>query len=455
MQYREPAPTARHPALPPAGAQDSGRGARIPFSLIGVKGRRSRAMRRDRTRFLPITAAGAAAVTILAACGSGGGGGSSSSTPSNKKPITIGVSVSLTGDFSADGQAFQRGYNLWASDVNKAGGILGRQVKFIYLDDKSDPTQGSTSDQQLISTDHVDMLFGPFSSLITGPTATVAARYGYAMIEGAGGAPAVFDTPANKAKHNVFDVSYPIVSQFDVLTQWIKSLPAGQKPTTAAYPVVDNPFTIPPVERSKAVLEADGIKTVYSKVIPAETPNFKSVADQVAASGAQIVLLGSVDVPTVDAFMTAFQQQHYNPKIMAATAGPDQGAAFLKAVGKDNATGIMTPNGWFGGYDNAQSKKMVQEYIAKYGGTPSDINSDVAEGYGVGQVAAQAVHATGGTDQAKIIKYLHSGVTLSSVQGPVQFNSLGMNIKPVVFVFQWQSGNYAQVLPEGAPGSVP
>jgi hypothetical protein len=37
--------------------------------------------------------------------------------------------------------------------------------------------------------------------------------------------------------------------------------------------------------------------------------------------------------------MKAFQQQHYNPKILAATAGPDQGAAFLKAVGKANATG--------------------------------------------------------------------------------------------------------------------
>jgi branched-chain amino acid transport system substrate-binding protein len=409
-------------------------------------------MRPHRARFLPLAAAAAAAAaTILAACSSGS---SSTTSASSSKPILIGASVSLTGDFSADGQAFQRGYNLWASDVNRAGGLMGRKVKMIYLDDKSDPTQGSTNVQQLISVKHVDLLFGPFSSLITGPTATVAARYGYAMIEGAGGAPAVFNTPSNKAKHNVFDVSYPIVSQFDVLTNWIKSLPAGQKPTTAAYPVVDNPFTIPPVERSKAVLEADGIKTVYSKVIPEEAPNLKSVADQVAASHAQIVMLGSVDVPTVNAFMTALQQQHYNPKIMAATAGPDQGAAFLKAVGKANATGIMTPNGWFGGYDNTQSKKMVQEYIAKYGGSPSEINSDVAEGYGVGQVAAQAVRATGGTDQAKIIKYLHSGVTLSSVQGPVQFNSLGMNIKPVVFVFQWQSGNYAQVLPEGAPGSV-
>jgi branched-chain amino acid transport system substrate-binding protein len=396
-------------------------------------------------------AAVTAAAAILAACSSGGG--TSTTSASNSKPIVIGASVSLTGDFSADGQAFQRGYNLWAADVNKAGGIMGRKVKLIFLDDKSDPTQGSTNVQQLISSDHVDLLFGPFSSLITGPTATVAARYGYAMIEGAGGAPAVFNTPSNKAKHNVFDVSYPIVDQYDPLTNWIKSLPADQRPKTAAYPIVDNPFTIPPEQRAQHQLEGVGVKTVYSKVLPAELPNAKSVADQVAATGAQAVFLGTVDVPTVAAFLKAFQQQHYNPKIVAATAGPDQGAAFLKAVGKSNATGVMTANGWYGGYDNPQSKQMVQEYIAKYGGSPSDINSDVAEAYGVGQVAAQAVKATGGTDQAKIISYLHSGVTLDSVQGPVQFDSLGMNMKPVVFVFQWQNGTYAQVLPVGAPGS--
>jgi branched-chain amino acid transport system substrate-binding protein len=410
-------------------------------------------MRLKRARFLPIAAASATAAIILAACSSSGSGGGTSASPSSTKPIVIGASVSLTGDFSADGQAFQRGYNLWASDVNASGGLLGRKVKLIFLDDKSDPTQGSTNVQQLISSDHVDLLFGPFSSLITAPTSTVAARYGYAMIEGAGGAPAVFNTPSNQAKHNVFDVSYPIVDQYDPLTTWIKSLPAAQRPKTAAYPIVDNPFTIPPEQRAQRQLESVGVKTVYSKVLPAELPNANSIADQVAATGAQAVLLGTVDVPTVAAFMKAFQQQHYNPKILAATAGPDQGAAFLKAVGRANATGVMTANGWYGGYDNPQSKKMVQEYIAKYGGTPSDINSDVAEGYGVGQVAAQAVKATGGTDQAKIISYLHSGVTLSSVQGPVQFNSLGMNMKPVVFVFQWQDGNYAQVLPVGAPGS--
>jgi ABC-type branched-subunit amino acid transport system substrate-binding protein len=68
---------------------------------------------------------------------------------------------------------------------------------------------------------------------------------------------------------------------------------------------------------------------------------------------------------------------------------------------------------------------------------------------------AQAVLATGGTDNAKIISYLHSGVTLNSVQGPVKFDSLGQNGAAASFVFQWQHGNFKQVLPAGASGSVP
>jgi len=151
--------------------------------------------------------------------------------------------------------------------------------------------------------------------------------------------------------------------------------------------------------------------------------------------------------------MQAFQQQHYNPKLFFATSGPDQGAAFTKAVGVKNANGVLASGSWFGGFDNAQSKVMVREYIAKYGGTASDINADVAEAYGVGQVAALAIKATGGTVQAKIIHYLHSGVTFPTVQGPVEFNSLGMNTNPTVLVFQWQNANFNQVLPVGVPGS--
>ncbi|HEY2491101.1 MAG TPA: ABC transporter substrate-binding protein, partial [Streptosporangiaceae bacterium] len=167
-------------------------------------------------------------------------------------------------------------------------------------------------------------------------------------------------------------------------------------------------------------LRALGIKTVYSEVLPAEPSAYKPAADQVAASGAQMVVLGSPGVPSVSAFVQAFQQK-YNPKVFICASGPDQGTAFLSAVGKANATGIMVPNGWYGAYNNPLSNVMVKEYIAKYGGTASAISADVAEAYSVAEVVADAVKATHGTDNKKIIQYLHSGVTLNTVQGAAHF----------------------------------
>jgi branched-chain amino acid transport system substrate-binding protein len=155
--------------------------------------------------------------------------------------------------------------------------------------------------------------------------------------------------------------------------------------------------------------------------------------------------------------MQGFQQQHFTPKMFIAAAGPDQGASFISAVGAGNATGMMVPDGWYGGYKNAESEKMVAEYDAANKTTPSEVNADVAEAYSVGQVVEQAINATGGVNNAAIIKYLHSGVTLQTVQGPVQFNSLGENGAAAAFVFQWQDNGtkFDQVLPTSDSASVP
>ena len=412
-------------------------------------------------RYLALSAAAILSACLVAACSSSGSSSSSAGTtntssPTNTKPILIGASLSLTGDFSADGQAFERGYKLWASDVNSSGGLLGRQVQLKILNDNSSPTQAQTNYSTLFSSAKVDLAFGPFSSLLTTPSASVAARYGYALVEGAGGAPTVFASPANQSAHNIFDVSLPIEDELIPFVNWVASLPPGQRPKTAAYPMADDPFADPPVQLAQQKLQALGVKTVYSKIFPAENASYKPAADQVASTGAQAVLLGSTDVPTVSAFMQAFEQQHYNPKMFICAAGPDQGASFTSAVGKGNATGMMVPNGWYPGYANPASQKMVNEYVAKYGGSPSDVNADVAEAYSVGQVMAQAVTATKGTDNAKIISYLHSGVTLTSVQGPVRFDNFGKNSSAAAFTFQWQQQGTAfkQVLPVSAAGSV-
>jgi branched-chain amino acid transport system substrate-binding protein len=392
---------------------------------------------------------GTACVVLLAAGAMAMFGVSSGSATGS--PVTIGASLSLSGDFSTDGQAFERGYQLWMTDQNKKGGLLGHPIKLDVISDASQPAQVITNYNKLIGSDHDAFVLGPFSTLLTVPASKVAARYGYAFVEGAGGAPAAF---GNGLK-NVFDVSVPVALNLTAFAKWVASLPPSQRPKTAAYPTSNDPFTEPQLPPAQKILEAAGIKTVYSTVFPAEVTDFTPIATQIASKKPDVVVLGSVDVPTVSAFIHTFVQQHYNPKIFIATAGPDQGAAFVKAVGTGNENGIFVPNGWYGGSPNSASMQMVKEYIAKYGGTPSEVNADVAEAYSVGQVLTQAVQATHGFNNAKIIAYLHSSVSFTSVQGPVKFDSKGENTALQATTFQWQNGALVPTLPKGSAGTKP
>jgi branched-chain amino acid transport system substrate-binding protein len=406
-------------------------------------------MRPNGTRFLALTAVACAAAMTVAACSSSS---TTTSGTASKSPIVIGTSLSLTGDFSVDGQAFERGYTLWVQEINKTGGLLGHKVTLKVLNDNSDPTTVATNYTQLISADHAAFVFGPFSTLLTASAAPVAARNHYAFIEGAGGGPLVFSLKLP----NLFAVSPVVADQLIPFANWVASLPASQRPKTAAYPMVTDPFAVPMVQNAQAILQKAGVKTVYSKIFPAENPAYKAGADQIAALKPDMVVIGSPDVPGVQSIMQAFMQQHYNPKILAASAGPDQGAAFLSAIGgAKNATGTMVPNGWYPGFNNAMSHAFVSAYNAKYGGKPADINADAAEAYSVGDTLAAAVNATKSLSNAKVISYLHSGVTVHTVQGPAKFNAIGQNVVAAHYIFQWQNGaTFVQVLPTNAAGSV-
>ncbi|HUH96649.1 MAG TPA: amino acid ABC transporter substrate-binding protein [Anaerolineales bacterium] len=370
--------------------------------------------------------------------------------PTQAPPIKIGISLSLSGDFSADGQAFQQGYQLWADNVNANGGLLGRQVQLDIVSDASSPDQVQTNYQTLITVNKDDLVFGPYSTLLTKPASVVANRYGYAMVEGAGGGPSVFQQGLN----NVFDVSLPVANNLLSFSQYILSLPASQRPTSVAYATEDDPFTQPQVDIVKTAFEQAGVTTASYQVYPAETTDFNPIADKIIASKAQLVVVGTM-MPDIVAFIQRFKQQHYNPQAIVATAGPDQGSQFLQAVGgAQSAEGVMVPNDWYPDANNPGNADMVKAYLAKYGGQASDISADVAEGYAVGQVVAQAVTKNNSLDNAKLIAELHSGDTFDSVQGPVKFDSTGQNTLATAYLFQWQNGSYVTVYPSTATGAV-
>jgi branched-chain amino acid transport system substrate-binding protein len=406
-----------------------------------------------------------AASAAVAACGLSSANATNNllAGPSGQ-PITVGISEPLSGPqqaqgFEADGQACLRGYKLWASDVNSHGGLLGRPVKLIVMNDEGYISSTKYDYNWLIKHDHVDLTLAPFSSLLNAAAAgPVTEKLHYALAAGQAGAPTVYQL----RDHYMFSTNVPVAIQMVPFAKWVISLPPSERPTTAAYPIVNNPFSAPPVEATKAAFEHAGIKTVYKPLITKlgigyndTSPSaLRGDALKVIASGAQVVVLGSVDVPTVSAFMNEFAARNFHPKIFIAAAGPDQGQQFLNAVGTNNAIGAMVPNGWYGGFPNALSHVMVQDYIAKYGGTASEINADVAESYSAGQVLQAAAEATGGTVQPTLATWLHSH-TIQTVLGPVAFSSDGANTqtKTSATIFQWQPGaggtgaSFVQVLP--------
>jgi branched-chain amino acid transport system substrate-binding protein len=379
-----------------------------------------------------------------------GGGGTATTSPSPGTPITIGVSVSLSGDFSSDGPALEKGYDLWAADVNKRGGLLGHQVTMKYVDDTSSTQQVVTNYQNLITSDKVALVFGPYSSLLTKPAATVVDRLGYAFPEPAGGAPSVFAL----GLHSLFFVQPAAIEDNLVsYTNWLLALPADQRPKTAAYATEDDPFTQPQIDKARSILEAAGVTTVSYKVYPAETTDFTPHALKVASSNADAVILGT-QVPDAIAFVKTFITQHYNPKTLIETAGPDQGAEFSGKLGA-NTEGIMVPAGWASGSQAYGNPTFVAEYIAKYGGTAADISADSAEAYSVGQVVDQAATKAGSIDNQKLIDTLHTG-TYQTVQGPMGWDSVGKPQGGVgVFVEQWQNGNAVFVWPATVASAQP
>ncbi len=385
---------------------------------------------------------------MLIGLSSCGGGNTNITALDSQNPITIGISISQTKDFASDGKATLQGYQLWADRINQNGGLLGRPVKLDVLNDSSDPDQTAKNYTTLISQHHVNLIFGPFSSLLTKAAAPVAKKYGYAFLEGSGGAPSVFDPTVvpQDGWNGLFDTSVPVVNNLVTFAYYILSLPQSLRPKTAAYLTSDDPFTFPQVDLARELLTSGGVKTVYNFQFP-EGNDSTPFAEKVVQSRADIAVLGNL-LPDIKTDVQVFKKDHYNPSAIIGTAGPDAGQDFINAVGGVKYTeGIFVPNGWDPQANNFQNAIMVQAYLNQYGGTADQINADVAEAFSVGQVLEQAVNTIKTIDNKKLITYMHSGAVFSTVQGTAQFKPDGENGQAIAYMFQWQAGNFIPVYP--------
>lgn len=370
----------------------------------------------------------------------------SNSTPEGEgsddsSPLVIGASLSLSGDFAELAEPAKKGYELWADTVNEKGGLLGRKVSLKIVDDASNPTQAVTNYQNLITRDRVDLVFGPFSSLLTIPAAGVAKRFDYAFIEPSGGAPQVFDL---KMRNLFFVQPAPIVNSGDAFAEYILSLPADQRPKTGAYPTADNPFTSPIVARIRERLERAGVKTVYSKTYSAETVDLSPVVTRLVEEKPELIVSGTGG-PDAVAEVKGMVQSGWTPKYLFFTGGPNS-PSFPSKIGAANAEGIFSTGDWFPTAKTTGTPDFIKAYTEKHGGKAEDIDSAAAEAFACGQLLELVAERENKVDNKTIIAALHEG-TWPTLVGDLRWDAYGAPQGQNIVV-QWIDGRLTPVYPK-------
>jgi branched-chain amino acid transport system substrate-binding protein len=404
--------------------------------------------RQRRQRTLPKFAAGTAiaagtalALAALTACGSSGSSGQASAASG---PITIGMSLPMTGPVADVSKSGYQGYELWANQVNANGGLLGRQVRLDMLDDGFDPNQTAADYTRLISQDHVNLLLGTFSSLLNAPASAVAARQGMLYVEPSGGAATLFTRGFTDL---FFAQPGTTTSLPDQFVAWIAGLPASQRPATAAYVTQDDPSASPAVTVFRSKLQALGVKTVYYQVYDPNTSNFDSIAATIAVDKPQMIIQGAVADDGAQ-FVRSLQKLNYNPKILFQTNAPTDEAYPTAIGGAANANGVFTAQSWSATASYPGNAAFVSAYTKKFGAPPTE---DAANSYTAGQVLAAAVTAVGSLDQKALASWLHSH-TVSTIVGPLKWDKSG-DPEGSLLLSQWQQGKLQVVAPASAATS--
>jgi branched-chain amino acid transport system substrate-binding protein len=393
-----------------------------------------------RTRWL--APALAAAALVVAGCGGdddggGGGGGDSAS----KAPIKIGASLPLTGEFSEPGKAARQGYQVWQKLINDKGGLQGRKVEIVIRDDASDQNTVVADYNALISREKVDLLLGTFSSLLNIPASTVAERNRMVYVEPAGGAPEIFD---RGYKYLFFAQQATADHQGDLFADYILKLPADQRPKTAAYPSLDDPFALPVLNGIREKFEKAGIRTVYRTTYASENTNFDAIASRVRAADPDVLMHGATFADGVG-FARALDKVGFTPDYFFQTSAPSFADQYSKGVGVKNTEGTFYAVSWTAEAKTPGNDEFLRVHRELFG--PGEPAEDAADAFAAAQVLEAAVNAVGGIDdQLKLANWIREN-EVETILGKLRWDETGAP-QGEFLIGQWQNGKSEIVLPE-------
>jgi branched-chain amino acid transport system substrate-binding protein len=359
--------------------------------------------------------------------------------------ILIGAPLPLTGPLSPEGSKLQRGYDLWAEEVNKAGGVqVGKSkmpVKIIYYDYQSNTPRAVQLAEKLVTDDKVHFMFSPFGSGATKAASAISEKYGVPTLAPTASSIEVFD----QGYKNLFGTFTPN----DTLTEPMADLVKAGAPAVKRVAILarNDLYPLALANEFEKSTKKRGFEVVYFEKYTIGTLDHASAITQIrAAKPDWIIVTGYIN----DMILVRKQMADQGVKVpvMTMITGPSY-REFVDASGP-LATNVTTASWWHPAvrYTSKDVFKSSENYTkvfrAKYNEDPDYTN---ATGSAVGVVLQQAIESVGTLDRDKVRAALAGG-KFQTFFAPIAFSPQGYATSYTPPIFQVQGGKPVVLYPK-------
>lgn len=336
--------------------------------------------------------------------------------------IKIGVVLPLTGEIATYGQSSKNALDLLQEQVNKAGGVLGKNIKLVYEDDENQPTKSTNAITKLIDSEKVSAIIGSVSSgacIAIGPIAT---KNKIPMITPT----ATSEKVTTDGGEYVFRSCYIDSFQGMVVAKYAAEDLKAKK--AAIFYDLGSDYSKGLADTFEKVFKEKGGTIVAKEAYNTTDKDFK----------AQLTKIKGLDPEVI------FLPEYYNAVGLIATQARALGikAVLMGADGWDSdklveVGGDAINGGYFSNHyspdDTAKEVvDFIKSYKAKYGEnkTPDAL---AVLAYDAGKILFEAIKNANSTDGAKIKDALKA-TNLSVVAGNITFDSNRNPIKGAVII---------------------
>ena len=349
--------------------------------------------------------------------------------------IKFGAPLPLTGPLAPEAVKQQQGYDLWAEQANKAGGISvgGKKykVEIVYADYQSNTPRAVQTSEQMITQNNVNFLFGAFGSGAAKAASSVSEKYKVPTIAATASSAQVYD----QGYKYLFGTFTPNDTLTTPLTQIVKAKAPDVK--KVAILARNDLFPLAIAQEMEKSAKANGFEVVYFEKYAINTLDHSATLSQIKSLAPQwIFVTGYInDLLLVRKQMT---DQQIKASVVSMIAGPAY-QEFIDAAGAsgDNITSAAWwhPAAQYSGKDIfGTTANYVKLFKEKYKSEPDYAQASASVS---GALFQMAIERAGTLDRDKVRDEL-AKMDVMTFWGPVKFGPNGQinSLEPPVFQLQ-------------------